>query len=85
MSNDRLARVQDHNMVTALSWQQNAGQTTLNPSSNIGRDKSFVYDLNTERGIVRVRVTFVSRSAEIKPTFSDLYYYNILIFSLNQS
>ena len=32
-------------------------------------DKSFVYDLNKERGIVRTRVAFVPRSAEIKPLF----------------
>ena len=38
-------------------------------SSNIGKDKSFVDDLNMERGIVRVRVAFVPRSAEIKPLF----------------
>lgn len=44
-------------------------QTKLNPSSNIGRDKSFVDDLNKELGIVRMRVAFVPRSAEIQPTF----------------
>ena len=44
-------------------------QTKLKTSSNIGRDKSFVDDLNKERGIVRMRVAFVPRSAEIQPTF----------------
>jgi hypothetical protein len=38
-------------------------------SSNIGKDKSFVDDLNTERGIVRMREVFVPRSAEIQPWF----------------
>ena len=44
-------------------------QTMLKTSSNIGRDKSFVDDLNKERGIVRMRVAFVPRSAEIQPLF----------------
>ncbi len=34
---------------------------------NIERDKSFVDDLDMERGIVSMRVTFVLRSAEIQP------------------
>ena len=34
---------------------------------NIERDKSFVDDLDIERGIVSVRVTFVLRSTEIQP------------------
>ena len=46
-----------------------AEQTKLKTSSNIGRDKSFVDDLNKERGIVRMRVAFVPRSAEIQPLF----------------
>jgi hypothetical protein len=33
------------------------------------KDKSFVYDLNKERSIVRSGVTFVSRPAEIKLLF----------------
>ena len=37
--------------------------------SNIGRDKSFADDLNTERGIVSSRVALLLRSAEIKPLF----------------
>ena len=41
----------------------------LKTSSHIGRDKSFVDDLNKERGIVRMRVAFVPRSAEIQPLF----------------
>ena len=44
-------------------------QSRLNISSNIGRDKSFVDDLNKERGIVRMRVAFVPRSTEIQPLF----------------
>ena len=43
-----------------LSWKT---------SSNIGNNKSFVYDLNKELGIVRMRVAFVPRSTEIKPLF----------------
>ncbi len=38
-------------------------------SSNIGGDKSFVDDLNKERGIVSLRVAFVPRSTEIQPSF----------------
>ena len=34
---------------------------------NIEKDKSFVDDLDMERGIVSVRVAFVLRSAEIQP------------------
>jgi hypothetical protein len=41
----------------------------LKTISNIGKDKSFVYDLNKERGIVSMRVAFVPRSTEIKPLF----------------
>ena len=48
---------------------QKQSQTKLDTSSNIGRDKSFVDDLNKELGIVRMRVAFVPRSAEIQPTF----------------
>ena len=40
--------------------------------SNIAKDKSFVDDLNKERGIVSMRVGFVLRSTEIKPLFQDL-------------
>jgi hypothetical protein len=39
-------------------------------SSNIGEDKSFVDDLITEQGIVRMREGLVPRSAEIQPLFS---------------
>jgi hypothetical protein len=46
-----------------------SAQTKLDTSSNIGRDKSFVDDLNKELGIVRMRVALVPRSAEIQPTF----------------
>ncbi len=41
----------------------------LNQIEKIGKDKSFAYDLNRERGIVSMRVAFVPRSAEIKPLF----------------
>jgi hypothetical protein len=40
-----------------------------NTSSKIGCGKSFVDDLTMERGIVRVRVALVPRSAEIQPAF----------------
>jgi hypothetical protein len=36
---------------------------------DIGEDKSFADDLNTERGIVSSRVAMLLRSAEIKPLF----------------
>ena len=39
-----------------------------NTITNIGVDKSFVDDLNRERGIVSMRVDFVLRSAEIQPS-----------------
>ena len=35
----------------------------------VGRDKSFVDDLNKERGTVSMRVAFVLRSAEVQPLF----------------
>jgi hypothetical protein len=41
----------------------------LKTSSTIKKDKSFVYDLNRERGTVSMRVAFVPRSAEVKPLF----------------
>jgi hypothetical protein len=53
----------------ALLGHKSTTQSRLNTSSNIGRDKSFVDDLNKERGIVRMRVAFVPRSAEIQPLF----------------
>ena len=37
--------------------------------SNIGKDKSFVDDLNKKQGIVSMRVGLVLRSTEIKPLF----------------
>ena len=60
-----------HNMTKTLGGHQvdvtpRLGRST---SSNIGRDKSFVDDLNMEQGIVRMRVAFVPRSTEIKPLF----------------
>lgn len=36
-------------------------------------DKSFVNDLNVQRGIVSSRVALLLRSAEIKPLLSDLF------------
>jgi hypothetical protein len=64
------AIIQDHNIVTALFLaHKRVSRRGWKTSSNIGRDKSFVYDLNKERGIVRMRVAFVPRSAEIKPPF----------------
>ena len=60
---------QDHNIVTALGLHQRSLRRCWKTSSNIGNNKSFVYDLNKERGIVRTRVAFVPRSAEIKPLF----------------
>ena len=50
-------------------------------SSNIGRDKSFVDDLNKERGIVRLRVAFVPRSAEIQPSFCRFVAFTFSLFS----
>ena len=35
-------------------------------------DKSFVYDLDVQRGIVSSRVALLLRSAEVKPLLSDL-------------
>ena len=52
----------------------------LNLISNIGKDKSFVDDLSTERGIVSMRVAIVPRSAEIKPWFFDLWPLKITSF-----
>ena len=60
-----------HNMTKALGGHQVDATPRLGriTSSNIGRDKSFVDDLNREQGIVRMRVAFVPRSTEIKPLF----------------
>lgn len=46
-------------------------------SSSRGRVQSFVYDLNPERGIVRVRVASVPRSTEVQPGFVrfDTFHY----------
>ena len=40
----------------------------------VREDKSFVYDLNVQRGIVSSRVALLLRSAEIKPQLSDLLF-----------
>ena len=53
--------------------------------SNIAKDKSFVDDLNKERGIVSMRVGFVLRSTEIKPLFHDLSNFFYRIATLNIS
>ena len=50
--------------------------------SNIAKDKSFVDDLNKERGIVSMRVGFVLRSTEIKPLFWDLFDEKLTLSSL---
>ena len=42
---------------------------------DIGEDKSFADDLNTERGIVSSRVALLLRSAEIKLLFSRFVFY----------
>ena len=52
-------------------------------SSNIGRDKSFVDDLNKERGIVSPRVAFVPRSTEIQPSFCR-FVPNHLMLNINR-
>jgi hypothetical protein len=62
-------QAQDHKIAAALSARKSLLTDEAEPSSNIGRDKSFVDDLNKELGIVRMRVAFVPRSAEIQPTF----------------
>ena len=65
-----LSGTSHHNMIGVLSGHETVavrpGRIT---SSNIGRDKSFVDDLNREQGIVRMRVAFVPRSTEIQPLF----------------
>jgi hypothetical protein len=69
MSTYRPLGAQDHTIAVALRLAPKRPQSRRNTSSNIGRDKSFVDDLNKERGIVRMRVAFVPRSAEIQPLF----------------
>jgi len=59
----------DHTMVPRPKVQKTNFGAVSNRSSNIGRDKSFVDDLNIEQGIVSTRVAFVPRSAEIQPLF----------------
>ena len=66
-----LGLLQDHIIVTAL-FLQNRRSSVAKTSSNIGKDKSFVYDLNKERGTVSVRVASVPRSAEVKPSVLEI-------------
>ena len=66
----------------ALLGHKSTTQSRLNTSSNIGRDKSFVDDLNKELGIVRMRVALVPRSAEIQPTFWRFVFTFTLFFNL---
>ena len=47
----------------------------------VREDKSFVNDLNVQRGIVSSRVALLLRSAEIKPLLSDLFLFSKLLFS----
>ena len=49
----------------SVKWRASGAELTV----KIGKDKSFAYDLNRERGIVSMRVAFVPRSAEIQPLF----------------
>ena len=53
-------------IVTAL-WNHKRCLSVAETSSNIGKDKSFVYDLNKEHGTVSMRVVFVLRSTEVNP------------------
>jgi hypothetical protein len=46
---------------------QSPGEHRIAISNITGKSKSFVDDLNRELGIVRTRVAFAPRSAEIKP------------------
>jgi hypothetical protein len=60
-------------------WRHSASENTgvrrcWITSTNIARDKSFVDDLNTERGIVSPRVASVPRSTEIQPSFLQICY-----------
>jgi hypothetical protein len=71
--------VQNHKIVTALVTGKTGSRWCWKTSSNIGRDKSFVYDLNTRPSIVRVRVGFVSRSAEIQLVSFDLCCHSLLL------
>ena len=68
MNNDRLrpniTYLQSHSVYTKVNAGFAESQFT-----NLFKDKSFVDDLNRKRGIVSVRVVFVLRSTEIKPSF----------------
>ena len=50
----------------------------MNCNVILREDKSFVNDLNVQRGIVSSRVALLLRSAEIKPLLSDLLFFLIL-------
>ena len=67
MNNDRLrpniTRLHSHSVYTKVKAGFAESQFT-----NLFKDKSFVDDLNRERGIVSMRVDFVLRSAEIQPS-----------------
>ena len=58
-----------HHMLHWLGCPKSDGPVVLKQISNDGRDKSFVDDLNMERGSVSMRVGFVLRSAEDLPLF----------------
>ena len=68
---------------TIAGWQRRSyrkgfGRLLVNCNVILREDKSFVNDLNVQRGIVSSRVALLLRSAEIKPLLSDLLFFLIL-------
>ena len=61
------------------SWRKGLGCLPANCNVILRGDKSFVYDLDVQRGIVSSRVALLLRSAEIKPLLSDLFYFFLSI------
>ena len=55
----------------------------LNTSSNIGSNKSFVYDLNKELGIVRMRVALCHDLLRLSLCSGDLFITFFISFGVN--
>ena len=55
------------------TWRNGLGCLPADCNGILREDKSFVYDLDVQRGIVSSRVALLLRSAEIKPLLSDLF------------
>ena len=87
MSTNRLVfgLIQDHKIVIALGLDKTNPRWCWKTSSNVRRDKSFVYDLNIRPSVVRTRVDFVPRFAETQLVSFDLHHFSSSSLSLSLS